>query len=134
MQSDDNVQKGKAYCTSHTYYMASLPTILVLWHSRVHVRTMDHCNIASYVKSTIDYSFGILTHLDVPDVNLYNSHVWLGRHLDNTRLWSKYNIVEYVIILKNFFNFFWSNMTIGFLANKRNTHNFEVWFGLRKLC
>ena len=119
---------------ANTCHIAPLPTILVLWHFRVHVHTMDHCNIASYIKLMIDYSFGILTCLGVPDIDLYNSHIWLGRHLDNTRLWSEYDIIEYVIVFKNFFNFFWSNTTVGFLTNKRNTYNLEVWFGLRQPC
>ena len=119
---------------TNTCYIASLSTILALWHSRVHVYTPDHYNVSSYIKLMIDYGLCILTHLDVPNVDLYNSHIWLGRHLDNTRLWSEYNIVENVIVLENIFNFIQSDMTVGFLANIRNTHNFEVIFGLRKSC
>ena len=55
--------------------MAPLPTILALWHSRVHVRIPDRCDISSYVKSMIDYGLCILTHLGVPDIDLYDSHV-----------------------------------------------------------
>ena len=120
--------------TANTCCMAPLPTILTLWHSRVHVCAMNCCNITSYVKSTINNGLGVLTCLSVPDVNPYDSHVWLGRHLDNTRFWGKYNVVENVIILENIFNFIWSNTTVSFLADKRNTHNLEVRFGLWKSC
>ena len=120
--------------TTNTCHITPLPTILALWHSRVHIHTIDRCNIASYIKSPIYYGFGILTCLGVPDVDPYNSHVRFGRHLDNVRLWSKYDVVEDVIILEDFFNFIWSNTTVSFLTNKRDTHNLEVRFGLRKSC
>jgi len=56
-------------------HMAPLPTVLALWHSRTHVCTIDRCNIASYIESSIDNSLGILSHLGVPDVDSYNSYV-----------------------------------------------------------
>jgi len=61
--------------TANTCHMAPLPTVLALWYSRIHVCTMDCCNVASYIELSIDNSLGILSHLDVPDVNLYNGHI-----------------------------------------------------------
>ena len=119
---------------ANTCHIALLPTILALWHFRVHVCTINHCNITSYIKLTINNGLGILIYLSVLDIDPYDSHVWLGRHLDNMRFWDKYDVVKNMIILKNIFNFIWSNMTVSFLTDKRDTHNLEVGFGLWKSC
>jgi len=64
--------------------------------------------------------------LSVPNVNLYNGHVRLGRHLDDTKLGSEDDIVEQVVVLENIFNFVQRNTTVGFLANEENTYNLEI--------
>jgi len=64
--------------------------------------------------------------LDVPNVDLYNGYVGLGRHLDNTRFESKNNIVEQVVVLEDIFNFVQRNTTVGFLTNEGNIYNLEI--------
>jgi len=70
--------------------------------------------------------------LDVSNFDPNNGHVGLGRHLDDTRLGSKDDIVEQVDVLKDAFNFIQRNMTVGFLANEGNIYNLEIQFGLGK--
>jgi len=70
--------------------------------------------------------------LGVPNVNPYNSHVRLGRHLNDTRLGSEDNIVKQVVVLEDIFNFVQRNTTVSFLTNEENTYNLEIQFGLEK--
>jgi len=60
---------------ANTCHVALLPTILALWHPRVHVCAMNHYNITSYIKSMINNGLGVLTCLSVPDVDPYDSYV-----------------------------------------------------------
>ena len=51
--------------------MTPLPTILAEWDPRVHVRTSDGCDMVSYIETSVNKHFRILTTLNVPDVDPY---------------------------------------------------------------
>jgi len=45
-----------------------LPTILAQWYTRVHVSAPDGSNEVSYIETSVNEHFGILTALDVPNI------------------------------------------------------------------
>ena len=45
------------------------PTILAKWYSRVHVCASDGGDEVSYIETSVNEHFGILTALDVPNVD-----------------------------------------------------------------
>jgi len=51
-------------------------------NSRVHIETSNHSDIASYVKTSVDKSFGITTALDILYIKPDDGHIGFGRDLD----------------------------------------------------
>jgi len=51
------------------------PTVLVLWHTRVYVGTVDCSNIASNIEVSVDDLLGIRPILSISDVKPDNSHI-----------------------------------------------------------
>jgi len=45
-----------------------LPTILTQWYTRVHVSAPDGGDEVSYIETSVNEHFGILTALDVPNI------------------------------------------------------------------
>ena len=62
--------------------MLLFPVILTLRYTRIHIGTSNHSDVAFYIEASVDKPFYIVATLDVPDVNLYDSHVGFGRDLD----------------------------------------------------
>ena len=58
-----------------THYVIPFSIVLALRHARVHIGTMDHSNIASNIKVSVDDLLSIRPILSIPDVDLDNSHV-----------------------------------------------------------
>ena len=50
--------------------MTLFPTILVKQYSRVHVCASDGGDEVSYIETSVNEHFGILTALDIPNVDL----------------------------------------------------------------
>jgi len=55
--------------------VSSLPTILVSKNARVHVGSLNGCNVLSYIEAFINKTLSFCTVLRVSNVNPYNSHI-----------------------------------------------------------
>ena len=61
--------------STHTGYMALLPVVFTLQHSRVYVCTMNCGDETAYIKPPVDKALGFGTTLCIPYINPYNGHV-----------------------------------------------------------
>ena len=52
-----------------------LPTILALKNTKVHIGSLNDCNMLIYVKTSVNKTFSLCTTLKVPNVNPYNNYV-----------------------------------------------------------
>jgi len=66
--------------------MITLPTILILRNTGVHVGFSDGCDMLSYIETFVNKTLSLYTILKVPNVNLYNSHIRLGGSLDDASM------------------------------------------------
>jgi len=87
-----NFMKTVALLAFGTMYMAgkdsmiTLPTILILRNTGVHVGFSDGCDMLSYIETFVNKTLSLYTILKVPNVNLYNSHIGLGGSLDDASM------------------------------------------------
>jgi len=58
--------------------MAPLLTILALWHSRIHVCSLNCSDETSNIKSFVDETFGLKAALRVPYIDPNDGYVRLG--------------------------------------------------------
>ena len=66
--------------------MFPLLVIFVLRNARVHISSLDNCNILSYIEIFVNKTLSICTILRVPNIDLYNSYIWLRRSLNDIRI------------------------------------------------
>ena len=91
-------------CMTHKGCVLLFPTILVLRNSRIHVCSLDHCNVVFYIKISVNKVFSLSVTLRVSYVDLDNCYIRIWRSFDNVRVECKNNIIENVSCLKNSFN------------------------------
>jgi len=100
-----------------------LSVIFSLGNSRVHVCILYHSNMASYVEALINERLSWSTILWIPNINLYNSHVWFWRDLDDLWFRSNVNIVKYVSKLDNHFHHIRVNKSVSIFNKIHNSKN-----------
>ena len=66
--------------------MFPLLVIFVLRNARVHISSLDNCNILSYIEIFVNKTLSLCTILRVPNIDLYNSYIWLRRSLNDIRI------------------------------------------------
>ena len=64
--------------SANSSQMALLPTILALWHFRIHVCFLNCSDETSNIKSSVDEAFGLKPTLRVLYINPNNEYVRLG--------------------------------------------------------
>lgn len=52
-----------------------LLVIFVLRNARVHISSLDNCNILSYIEIFVNKTLSLCTILRVPNIDLYNSYI-----------------------------------------------------------
>ena len=55
--------------------MFPLLVIFVLRNARVHISSLDNCNILSYIEIFVNKTLSLCTILRVPNIDLYNSYI-----------------------------------------------------------
>jgi len=66
--------------------MFPLLVIFVLRNARVHISSLDDCNMLSYIEIFVNKTLSLCTILRVLNIDLYNSYIWLGESLDDIRI------------------------------------------------
>ena len=89
---------------AHTWCMTLFPTVFTLWHSRVHVYTMNCGDEATNVEPPVDKTLSFGFTLCVPDINPDDRHIRFGWHLDDSWFGGQNSIIEDVVVLQNFFH------------------------------
>ena len=117
---------------TNLWTMSLFLAIFTLWDSQVHICSSYSGNKASYVEAFVDNRFGFGTTLSVLNVNLDSSYVWFMKNFGNSWFGCKDNVVEDMIIFKNFLNVFRWNTYVWQFIKEGNTHNLEVGFWLRE--
>ena len=98
--------------TTYSCQVTLLPAIFVLGDARVYVGTSHCSDNVSDIESSVDDSFGIATILVVPNIDLDNCHVRLGRNFNNVWSWCKDDVIEDVIVLEDAFNILRGDMHV----------------------
>jgi len=70
---------------TYSCHMPPLPTVLILWYAWIHIYALNCCNIATNVESLVNDFLSIQSILSIPNVYPNDSHVGLGRYLDDAR-------------------------------------------------
>ena len=55
--------------------MLLFPAVFVLRDARAHVHTLNSSDIASYIKISVNKTFSLATALNIPYIQLNNSHI-----------------------------------------------------------
>jgi len=66
--------------------MTLLPTIFTLQDPRIHIRTSNSGNISFNIEVSIDKALSLHSTLYIPNVYLYDEHVWFWQNLDDSEL------------------------------------------------
>ena len=117
----------------HSSHVTPLPTILILRNTWVHVGPVYHGDITSNVEMSVDNFLSVGSILHIPDVNLYDSHVWLRWNLDNSRFKCKNDFVEDIVLFEDFFNIFREDVSVSLVIEVTNSYDFKVGFWLWEL-
>jgi len=81
-------------------------TVFTLRNTRVHISYSNCCNIPSDIETPINKAFSLDSTLSIPNVDLYDHYIRLGRYFDHPWFGSKGNVVEDLILLNDIFNVF----------------------------
>ena len=84
--------------------MSPFPAVFALGSSGIHVGASDSDYVTSNIKAPVNQSFNFTTTLNIPNINLYNGHVWFRRNFDDSWFRSKDNVVEYMILFYDLFD------------------------------
>ena len=84
--------------------MIPLPTIFALWYAKVHVGSLNGCNITFNVETFVNEHLGITVTLDISNIYPNNRHIRFRGNFYYSWFRSKRNIVEDMILLENHFN------------------------------
>ena len=87
--------------------MTPFPTVFTLRNTRVCISYSNCRNISSDIETPINKAFSLDSTLGIPNVNLYNHYIRLGRYFDYPQFRGKGNVVEDLILLNDIFNIFW---------------------------
>jgi len=71
--------------------MSSILALRDIW---VHVCSLNHCNVTSNIKTSVNEVFSLGTTLRVPDINLDYSYVRFRRYFDDIGLGYKNSVIE----------------------------------------
>jgi len=66
--------------------MSPLLVIFVLRDARVHISFLNDCNMLSYIEIFVNKTLSLCTILRVPNIDLYNSYIWLRGSLNDIRM------------------------------------------------
>lgn len=72
-----------AICMTSKSGMIPLLTILVLRNIRVHIGSLDSCNLLTYIETSVNRTLCFCTILRIPNIDPYNNYIWLRRQSDN---------------------------------------------------
>ena len=113
--------------TTTKCWMSSLPTVLALWNTWVHVSIFDSSNKMFNVEKMINNVLCWRTTLGIPDVYPNYCHVWFGRHFDDIRFWGQHNIFEKMHFFEYTLNIVrWDDSLLDFVWK---SNDFHIWFG-----
>ena len=65
--------------------MSPLLVIFTLGDAQVYIHSSDSGNMSSYIKTSVNRHFTILSTLSIPNIDPNNCHVRPGRSLDNSQ-------------------------------------------------
>ena len=91
-------------CLTSKYHVSLFPTIFILKNTRIHISSLNYCNITSNIEASVYKVFHLGAVLEILDINSDYNHIKFKRHFNDTRVESKNNIIENVSILKNPFD------------------------------
>jgi len=92
--------------------MFPFPAIFALQNSQVHICSLYSGNKASYIEASVDNRFSFGTALSISDVNPDDSYVQFRRKFDDSQFGGEDDIIEDMIIFKNFLNIFKQNVHV----------------------
>ena len=61
-----------------------ISAIFALEDAQVDICTTNCGNVVTYIKASINQTFSLAFTLNVPDIKLYDSHVWLREYFDDS--------------------------------------------------
>jgi len=67
------------------FYVPPFPTILILQYFRIYIGTLDSCDMASNIETSVNQTFGFRTTLGIPNINPYYSYIQFQKGFDNIR-------------------------------------------------
>ena len=115
-------------------WMTLFPTVFTLRNTRVHISHSNCYNIPSDIEAPINKALSLDSTLGIPNVNLYNHYIRLGRYFDHSQFGEKGNVVEDLILLNDIFDVFWWETFLWVVASMwiiQDAYDLEVWFRLR---
>ena len=91
----------------HEGSVSPLLTVLILEDIRIHIYSLNYCDMTSYIKALVDQRFSGSTTLQVLYINPNNRHVWFEKNFDYMQFWSNVNIVKNISGLDDWFHCTW---------------------------
>jgi len=58
-------------------HMSPLPAVLALRNARIHVGSLNCCNVPSYIEVPVNKTLSLTTTLNIPNVNPKDRHIGL---------------------------------------------------------
>lgn len=120
---------SNTFCTVHVVCKGSMvlfSVVFVLKNTRVYVCSIDSCNIAFYIKASVNMAFSLRATLSVLYINPDNCHAGLGRQFDYLRSRQKNDIVKDVCRLNDFFNHISHDKSGQIFSKVRNVQDLKV--------
>ena len=111
---------------ANLYHMTPLPAIPALRNPQVYIGFPYSSDNTPNIETSVNDFFYICAILGIPDIDLYNSHVRLGRYFDNVRFRYKDYIIENIVILEDAFNIIREYVRVQVVDVIWNAYNFEV--------
>jgi len=87
--------------TTHEGHISLFLTILTLIDTRIHICSLNCCNVTSDIEAFVDVTFGLGTTLRVLFINPNHCYIRFRKNLNNMGVESKNNVIENISSLEN---------------------------------
>ena len=108
---------------THESCMVLFLVILTLWNARVHIYTLNSCNMLMNIEIYVDKNLSLQTILSILYIDLDYYYIRFGRGFNHSEVKSKDDIIKYV---GSFFYSFGYDREVGIFNKVWNAQDLEI--------
>jgi len=112
--------------TTHEGHLSLFLTIFTLIDTRIHICSLNCCNVTSDIKAFVDVTFNLGTTLRVLYINPNYCYIRFRKNFNNMGVESKNNVIENISSLENSLDNVWCYWKVSVFDIIENTQNLKI--------